>query len=63
MVNHGATYGSVVCLTVIPMVAIFALFVTQNHADLENVNGDVRVEPRPSDKVRALWVLPHIWCS
>jgi hypothetical protein len=36
----------VVCLTVIPAVAIFALFVTQSHADLENVNINVRVAPR-----------------
>src|SRR5215216_3188315 len=33
----------VVCLTVIPMLAIFALFVTQSHADLENVNINVSV--------------------
>jgi hypothetical protein len=36
----------VVCLTVIPIVAIFALFITQSHADLENVNINVRVAPR-----------------
>lgn len=36
----------VVCLTAIPAVAIFALFLTQSHADLENVNVNVRVAPR-----------------
>jgi hypothetical protein len=36
----------VVCLTVVPAVAIFALFLTQSHADLENVNVNVRVAPR-----------------
>jgi hypothetical protein len=36
----------IVCLTVIPMVAIFALFLTHSHADLENVNINVRVAPR-----------------
>jgi hypothetical protein len=35
----------VVCLTVIPAVAILALFLTQNHADLENVNINVRTAP------------------
>jgi hypothetical protein len=36
----------VVCLTVVPAVAIFALFLTRSHADLENVNVNVRVAPR-----------------
>lgn len=36
----------VVCLTVVPAVAIFALFVTNSHADLENVNVNISVEPR-----------------
>jgi hypothetical protein len=36
----------VVCLTVIPAVAIFALFLTQSHTDLENANINVRVAPR-----------------
>ena len=36
----------VVCLTLIPAVAIFALFLTQSHADPENVNINVRVAPR-----------------
>lgn len=36
----------IVCLTVIPVVAIFALFLTQSHTDLENVNINVRVAPR-----------------
>lgn len=36
----------VICLMVIPVVAIFALFLTQSHADLKNVNVDVRVPER-----------------
>jgi len=36
----------VVCLTIIPALAIFALFVTQSHADLENVNVNVRTAPQ-----------------
>jgi hypothetical protein len=36
----------VVCLTVVPAVAIFALFLTQSRVDLENVNINVRVAPR-----------------
>jgi hypothetical protein len=36
----------VVCLTVIPAVAILALFLTQSHADLENVNINIRAAPR-----------------
>lgn len=36
----------IICLTVIPVVAIFALFLTQSHADLKNVNIDVRVPER-----------------
>ena len=35
----------VVCLTVIPAAAILALFLTQSHADLENVNINVRTAP------------------
>jgi hypothetical protein len=35
----------VVCLTVIPALAIFAIFLTQSHADLENVNINVRIAP------------------
>ena len=36
----------VICLTVIPVVAIFALFLTQSHADLRNVNIDIRAPER-----------------
>jgi hypothetical protein len=36
----------VVCLTVVPAVAILALFLTHSRADLENVNINVRVAPR-----------------
>ena len=36
----------VVCLTVVPAVAILALFLTQRHAVLENVNVNVRVAPQ-----------------
>jgi hypothetical protein len=36
----------VVCLTAIPAVAIFALFLTQSHADLENVNINIRTAPQ-----------------
>jgi hypothetical protein len=36
----------IVCLTVIPMVAIFALFLTQSHANVDNVNVNIRVAPR-----------------
>ena len=40
----------VVCLTAVPVAAIFALFLTQSHADLKNVNIDVRVPERaPGD--------------
>jgi hypothetical protein len=35
----------VVCLTVIPMVAICALFFTQSRVDLENVNINIRFQP------------------
>jgi hypothetical protein len=38
----------IICLTVIPMLAIIALFVTQSHADLENVNVNVRTAPQAS---------------
>lgn len=36
----------VACLTVIPIMAIFALFFTQRRADLKNVNVDITVPPR-----------------
>lgn len=48
----------VVCLTVIPMVAIFALFVTNSHVDLENVNINVRVEPRAPGNYGGPIVMP-----
>jgi hypothetical protein len=35
----------IVCLTVIPMVAICALFFTQSRVDLENVNINIRAQP------------------
>jgi hypothetical protein len=35
----------IVCLTVIPMVAICALFFTQSGVDLENVNINIRAQP------------------
>ena len=45
----------VVCLTVIPMVAICALFITESHADLENVNINIRSHPgAPGDDVRQI---------
>lgn len=36
----------VVCLTVIPALAILGIFLTQSHADLENVNINIRTAPR-----------------
>jgi hypothetical protein len=36
----------VVCLTVIPAVAIFAIFLTQSRAGLENININVRTVPQ-----------------
>src|SRR5215210_6667756 len=45
----------VVCLTVIPMVAILALFFTESHADLENVNINIRAHPgAPGNDVRLI---------
>ena len=45
----------VVCLTVIPMLAIIVLFVTQSHADLENVNINIRFPPEvPGNDVRQI---------
>ena len=46
------------CLTVISMLAIFALFVTQSHTDLENVNINVRVEPRAPGNYGGPIVMP-----
>src|SRR4051812_27883373 len=39
----------VVCLTVIPAVAIFAIFFTQSRADLGNVNVNIRQPNVPSN--------------
>lgn len=36
----------IVCLTAVPIAAIFVLFLTQSHADLKNVNIDVRAPER-----------------
>lgn len=36
----------IVCLTVIPALAIFGIFLTQSHADLENVNINIRTAPQ-----------------
>jgi hypothetical protein len=45
----------VVCLTVIPMVAICALFFTESHADLENVNINIRAHPgAPGNDIRLI---------
>ena len=45
----------VVCLTVIPMVAICALFFTESHADLENVNINIRSHSgAPGNDVRLI---------
>jgi hypothetical protein len=38
----------IVCLTIVPIVAIFAFFYTRRHADLENVNVNITVPPRAS---------------
>lgn len=48
----------VVCLTVVPAVAIFALFVTNSHADLENVNVNISVEPRAPGNYGGPIVMP-----
>jgi hypothetical protein len=45
----------VVCLTVIPMLAILALFFTQSRVDLENVNINIRSQPQsPGNDVRLI---------
>ncbi|HEY0172949.1 MAG TPA: hypothetical protein VGB98_18160 [Pyrinomonadaceae bacterium] len=45
----------IVCLTVIPMVAICALFFTESHADLENVNINIRSQSQaPGNHVRLI---------
>src|SRR5215207_9720935 len=45
----------VVCLTVIPMVAICALFFTQSRVDLENVNINIRSQPgAPGNDIRLI---------
>lgn len=48
----------IVCLTVISMLAIIALFVTQSRTDLENVNINVRVEPRAPGNYGGPIVMP-----
>lgn len=48
----------VVCLTIIPIVAIFALFLTQRHADLKNVNVDITVPPRAPANYEAPIIQP-----
>jgi hypothetical protein len=45
----------IVCLTVFPMVAICALFFTESHADLENVNINIRSQSQaPGNDVRLI---------
>src|SRR5215210_7036326 len=45
----------IVCLTVIPMVAICALFFTESHTDLENVNIKIRSQSgAPGNDVRLI---------
>src|SRR5215210_1337905 len=45
----------IVCLTVIPMVAICALFFSESHADLENVNINIRSQSQaPGNDVRLI---------
>lgn len=48
----------IVCLTVIPIVAIFALFYTRRHADLENVNINITVPPQSSGNYGGLILQP-----
>lgn len=48
----------VICLTVIPMLAIIALFVTQSHTDLENVNVNVRTAPQTPGNYQQLIKAP-----
>jgi hypothetical protein len=36
----------IVCLTVIPVAAIFTLFLTESRVDMENVNVNIRVSPQ-----------------
>src|SRR5215211_444508 len=45
----------IVCLTIIPMVAICALFFTESHADLENVNINIKSQSQaPGNDVRLI---------
>jgi hypothetical protein len=45
----------IVCLTIIPMLAICALFFTQSRVDLENVNINIRAQPgAPGNDVRLI---------
>ncbi|MDT5271178.1 MAG: hypothetical protein QOH49_3364 [Acidobacteriota bacterium] len=51
----------IVCLTVIPMVAICALFFTESHADLENVNINIRSQSQaPGNDVRLIIQAPPL---
>ncbi len=50
----------VVCLTVIPAAAIFAIFLTQSRADLENVNVNVRVAPQAPSNYGVPVVMPPL---
>jgi hypothetical protein len=48
----------VVCLTVIPAVALLAIFLTESQADLENVNINIRVPPQSPGNYGNLIVQP-----
>ena len=50
----------VVCLTVIPILALFALFLTQRHADLKNVNVDITVPSQAPGNYGAPIVQPTV---
>jgi hypothetical protein len=43
----------VVCLTVIPAAAIFAIFFTQSRADLEDINVNIRTPPSAPSNYRS----------
>jgi hypothetical protein len=48
----------VICLTVIPILAIFALFFTQRHTSLENVNVEITVPPQTPRNYEAPIIQP-----
>lgn len=51
----------VVCLTAVPVAAIFAIFLTQSHADLKNVNIDIRApEQAPGNYPQLIQVPPAV---